>query len=116
MPDEPLRVSGFPLTASLARQQDGQTLEAFVILSEDEYERSFGDGEFHDFLDAFPTEAEAEQYIAQNRKGMIKLHLRTMRISLVDELFDFPGFKLGSFDYYKPAEVLAALEANLFEL
>jgi len=111
LPKEALSASTFPLTAELTRQQERQTLSAFVILGVDEYETHSGDGEFHYFEAAFLTKQEAEEYIAQSKEG--KCHLRTMDISLLDDSFDFPGFKMERYDRHKPEQVLTDLEKRL---
>ena len=111
LPKEALSVSTFPLTAELTRQQERQTLCVFVILGEDVYETHSGDGEFHYFEAAFLTKQEAEEYIAQSKEG--KCHLRTMQISLLDDSFNFPEFKMERYDRHKPEEVLTDLEKRL---
>ena len=113
MLEQPMKASKFPFLTKFLKAQYGKRVTVFVVLSEDRYETTLGDGEFHYFREVFLTEEEAQRYIDHNRSGNEEFHLRTISIKLDQGVFVFPEFRPERYDHYKPEEVLIALEAHL---
>jgi hypothetical protein len=113
LPEQPIHASKYPSVARLLKSRSEETVTVFVVLFEDKYETAFGDGEFHDFRDAFLTKADAQNYMDQNRSKWEQFHLRTMSIKLHHEVIEFPDFRLELYDHCRVEEVLMALEAHL---
>ena len=113
LPASPIRVGQFPSIAALFAAGRPGGVTAFVVLFEDPYETSLGDGEFHYFRDAFLTREDAERYVQQTQSDTERFHLRSMTIALDGNTFAFPDFDPKLFDRYSVEEVLLVLEARL---
>ena len=113
LPDQPIPAAKYPSVACFASSARQATVNLFVVLHEDGYETSFGDGEFHYFRDVFLVREDAQRLMDQKHGEWERLHLRSMTLRLAEGTFAFPEFDLRLFDRYKPEEVLAALEARL---
>jgi hypothetical protein len=113
LPQQPIHASAYPRAAEFLKAQKDGMAAVFIVLSEDVYETTLGDGEFHDFDQVSLTEEDAQRHIDQNRSRWNRLHLRTMTIRLDHEVFVFPDFNPELFDRYSAEEVLRALETLL---
>lgn len=120
LPTEGVESSGYRAVAKLLRDRENGTVTVFVVLCEDGYETSFGDGEFHYFENAFLDKDDAQRYMDrcpsewdQAQRQWYRLHLRTVTITLDHEALAFPGFKLEPYDQYTPVQVLQSLEKDL---
>jgi hypothetical protein len=112
-PKVKVRESEYTAVARLFKIRPGVVVSVFVVLFEDQYESAFGDGVFHYFQDVFLTREEAETFIERNAKEWTQYHLRTISISITNEVFDFPDWKLERYDRYDVMEVLKVIEARL---
>jgi hypothetical protein len=110
LPKEKAMVSAFPAVARLIGMQIGKFLKVYVVLEEDKYESSFGDGVFHDFKDAFLNEQDGLEFVNANSNNDYVYHLRNMTVEIEQNAFEFPDYKLAIFDHYDPVAVLASLE------
>ena len=113
LPEQPIHASRYPSVARFLEDGRREPVTVFIVLFEDIYETTLGDGEFHYFRDVFLTREEAQRYQDQNRQEWERLHLRQMVIKLEHAAFVIPEFNPQLFDHYKVEEVLTALEARL---
>ena len=111
--DRPIPAATYPSVAGFVSSASGATLTLFVVLYEDAYETSFGDGEFHYFRDVFVVREDAERMMDQKPREWERLHLRSATVRLDQGAFAFPDFDCRLFDRYNPEEVLAALDTRL---
>ena len=113
LPDRPIPAAKYPSVAGFIASASEATLTLFVVLHEDAYETSFGDGEFHYFRDVFIVREDVERLLDQKPGEWERLHLRSLTVRIDQGAFAFPEFDCRLFDRYKPEEVLAALEGRL---
>lgn len=110
---EPVRVTKFPLTAATVIEQESGCLKVFIVLYEDTYETSHGDGKFLYIKNVFLSNGDAERFAIANQEEWIEYHFRRMTIKLDKDRFTFPDFALELFDHFGPEEVLETLERYL---
>lgn len=113
LPRQPIRASKYPRVARYFAAGRHERVTLYVVLHEDIYETSFGDGEFHYFHAVFDAREDAERLMGGKRGEWERLHLRSLTVRLDRGTFGFPDFDMKLFDHYKPEEVLAAWEARL---
>jgi len=113
LPAKPIPAANYPSVAGFVSRASEATVTLFVVLHEDAYETSFGDGEFHYFRDVLITREDAQRLMDQKHGEWERLHLRSMTVRIDGDAFAFPELDLRLFDRYKPEEALAALEARL---
>jgi hypothetical protein len=113
LPREPISTAKYPRIARFFAAGRHEQVTLCVVLYEDTYETSFGDGEFHYFRDVFDAREDAERVMAGKRGEWERLHLRTMSVRLDRGAFVFTDFAPQLYDRYKPEEVLVAWEARL---
>ncbi len=86
------------------------SIDVHLILSEDHYESSFGDGTFVGLDQAFPENHwHAADCMARGKKGQT-LYLRRATITLEDGCL---CLERGAFDHWRDVEVFAALERHI---
>lgn len=104
------------VTAFMHRFLDGMVkgyADVFLVLDEDNYETSFGDGEYLYLHDTFlEDECQAAACIAQGKDGYT-LHQRRARIHLEGGYLTLSCFERGFSDRWRHEQVFAALEALL---
>lgn len=108
LPEQPVRAAEYPaLTATLRAR--GGSLPVYLVLLEDPYETSFGDGCYRDFEAAFLRRADAQRKI----QGYYRAFIRKMTVALAGDYLEIPDFKLETFDHIKVLAVFADLEQRL---
>jgi len=110
---EPVSAASFPLLSRKVVAEGKGGLTLYVILDEDQYESSFGDGEFHYLKKVFFDEAQAGRFLEDNKEEWIRLHLRKLDIRVRGAILECPSLKFELFDEYTLGEAFAAAEALL---
>ncbi len=112
-------VNGFPsesfprITATLETKNKHKT-PVFIVLKEDAYESSMGDGRYDYFEAAFQSETEALAYVAsQPEERCINYHHRQDSIQLEKDRLSFAGRSWEQYSHHQASEVLHALESLL---
>lgn len=107
----------FPQVAKWLRWRNPGRLpaeaEVFVVLTEDTYESSFGDGEFHDLRGVFVDEASAADEEAGQAGEWRKVYRRRARVSLESQGLRVSEAERALFDQYGDEELLEDLEERL---
>lgn len=102
----------YPSIAAFLRHQPDQSADLYIALSEDTYETSAGDGEFHYFKKAFTDEASAQAYMNDHADGGRRWHRRTLSVKCAGSQLTWTGYKPQTFDHYTAEQVLAGLEES----
>ena len=109
-----IQADNHPALKQILLARPSQARPVYVVLNEDTYETSCGDGCYR-YLDAvFLDRAEAIEHIAaidatRSHAG----HLRPLTVAMVDGHLDIPDFKLGAFEHYNVADVLKLLNERI---
>lgn len=110
LPSTPLATATYPRAAVWIGKQPLSQAEVPLIVWEDWWESSHGDGVFRYLHGVFTSEQAAQAYM----EGKDKYYsLRRLTVAVVQDQFTFPDFRLDLFDDYKPEEVLKKLESAL---
>jgi len=102
----------YPSTAAFLQHQPDQSADLYIVLFEDRYETSAGDGEFHTFKKTFIDKASAQAYINDHTDGWSRWHIRALSVKCVDGRLTWSGYKPQTFDHYTTEQVLAGLEES----
>lgn len=117
-PEALLAQPGSTLSGHVAAA-DGR-LPVYVVLYEDCYESSFGDGVFRDFDGAFPDESTARAYIAAKLDQVapdirVEYHVRPMHLEVKEGslVLNTEGAELSPFDHFTLSQVTDDLAQRL---
>ena len=103
--------SKYAALAALLQTAKAHTHELFVVLAEDTYETSSGDGEFHYFDYLSETESEAREYIAAmsaaTDAGSTRHHVRRLHLTLDGECIRY-DLQVEVFDHCDVPKMLSA--------
>ncbi|WP_194266300.1 hypothetical protein [Dechloromonas sp. H13] len=105
-PPKPLLAKDYQHLAGHLAQLEGQSIVIYLILYEDTYESSFGDGEFHYPDRLYFDRSAAKEFMGSDHQALMKYHLREGTIHLTDGVF-YCQIANKLFDHFSYAEVLS---------
>ncbi len=112
-PSQPILAVGYPNITDFLRPRENASCTVYILLEEDRYETSFGDGEFHYLHDVFLRAEEAHDRIARETGEWARFHLRPCTITLEEGSITIDDSSRQRYDRHHTDEVLRALEIRL---
>jgi len=119
-PEAPHANRGSPVFERVAAAPAGR-LQVYVVLYEDRYESSFGDGIFRDFSAAFFKKQSAQPHIRRKTKAVsresrkfMEFHIRTVELEVRGDVLDLDkeNAELSPFDHFTLQQVTDSLAEN----
>ncbi|MGD2171373.1 MAG: hypothetical protein PVJ78_05200 [Gammaproteobacteria bacterium] len=112
------KVSEYPLLMSLLSGKTSRRKSIYILLHEDRYETSFGDGKYHYLAGVFgDREAFQEQKSAREAKAGVwdAYHDRYFTLEWDDDFYFSNDFEVKIFEHFTFEEALKSLERGLSE-
>jgi hypothetical protein len=113
LPKQPLATKDYPRLSRLVARTIDKRIVCWVVLDDDKLGLAWGDERYAMLHSAHLSREEAEQRIRADDDGTLVFAITELTVAIEGEAFGFPGFRLGLWNNYHPAEVVAALEDHL---
>ena len=114
--DDPtsFRSAEFPFLSRFLQTEDNSTSQVIVVLDEDTYESSMGDGKFHYLAHVFKNAQDAQAYISSKKElpdsGYVNYHVRRLSVHLQQAMIHC-DLQTEVFDHCDLADALKLAEA-----
>ncbi len=102
----------YPRVYRLLYESENNELDLKVVLSEDLWESSFGDGIFLEFYSVYLDLDSANKVIAKNDNA-VNYELCELKLKLINNEIRFVDYELGTFEEYSMKQVISRLERKL---
>jgi len=109
-----IKADDYPALTRMLLARPSKASPVYVVLKEDTYETSCGDGCYRYLDSVYLDRTAAEAHIAAiDATEWYRGYLRQLTIAVADECLDIPDFELALFDNFKVADVFNLVNERL---